>query len=43
MRKTEIIEPVKNTGFLWRRRLAGGFSDLHAKQKRRRDAGATTS
>jgi hypothetical protein len=26
---------------LWRRRLAGGFSDLDTAQKHRRDAGAT--
>jgi hypothetical protein len=26
---------------LWRRRLAGDFSDLHAAQRRRRDSGAT--
>jgi hypothetical protein len=28
--------------FSWRRRLAGGFFGLHASQKRRRNAGATT-
>jgi hypothetical protein len=43
MRKTEVIESVKNAGFSWRLRLAGDLSGLHARQKRRRDAGATTS
>jgi A/G-specific adenine glycosylase len=32
---------AKDGGFSWRRRFAGGFSDLRALQKRRRDAGAT--
>jgi len=34
-------EGTSNADSLWRRRLAGDFSALHAVQERRRDAGAT--
>src|SRR5260370_33919452 len=40
--RTQASDVAKGARFSWRRRLAGDFSDLHAAQQRRRDAGATT-